>query len=94
MNLCISSNKKERQENIADTQRDSCYSWKCEFVKMEADQGCTTPKNQECQIPAALVCPPPPRKKNERRTKREPQKIAYFLSPEIETFLGGAASST
>ncbi|KAL3826015.1 hypothetical protein ACJIZ3_022044 [Penstemon smallii] len=58
---------------------------------MEAEQGCATPKNEECQIPAAVVCPPPPRKKNERGTKREPPKNGYFQSPELDTFFGGAA---
>ncbi|KAL0451138.1 UNVERIFIED_CONTAM: Cyclin-dependent protein kinase inhibitor SMR4 [Sesamum latifolium] len=58
---------------------------------MEADQGCTTPKNQEYQIPAALVCPPPPRKRTERRTKREPPKKGYFQSPELDMFFGNAA---
>ncbi|KAK4480963.1 hypothetical protein RD792_011825 [Penstemon davidsonii] len=52
---------------------------------MEAEQDqCTTPRNQEYQIPAALVCPPPPRKKTERRMKRDPPKNGYFQSPELE----------
>ncbi|KAI3447703.1 hypothetical protein Pfo_004368 [Paulownia fortunei] len=60
---------------------------------MEGEKGCTTPKNQEYQIPATLVCPPPPKKKNQLRTKREPPKNGYFQSPEIDKFLGGAAQS-
>ncbi|KAI3474106.1 hypothetical protein Pfo_028894 [Paulownia fortunei] len=57
---------------------------------MEADQGCTTPKNPEYQIPVALVCPPPPSKQNKRRTKREPPKNGYFQSPELDAFFGNA----
>ncbi|KAC0293743.1 hypothetical protein FH972_027093 [Carpinus fangiana] len=34
---------------------------------MEVDEisedGCTTPKPSDCQIPAVSVCPPPPKKK-------------------------------
>ncbi|PIN04757.1 hypothetical protein CDL12_22702 [Handroanthus impetiginosus] len=57
----------------------------------QVDQGCATPKNEEYQIPAALVCPPPPKKKNNRRTKRDPPKNGYFQSPELDMFLGNAA---
>ncbi|KAL3839511.1 hypothetical protein ACJIZ3_024102 [Penstemon smallii] len=60
--------------------------------EMEAEQDqCTTPRNQEYQIPAALVCPPPPRKKTERRMKRDPPKNGYFQSPELEILFSGAA---
>ncbi|KAG8376914.1 hypothetical protein BUALT_Bualt09G0113700 [Buddleja alternifolia] len=59
---------------------------------MEADEECTTPRNPEYRIPAALVCPPPPRKKNERLTKREQPKNGYFDSPELDTFFVVAAA--
>ncbi|KAL8517552.1 hypothetical protein ACS0TY_015707 [Phlomoides rotata] len=55
---------------------------------MEAEQGCTTPKNQ---LPAAQVCPPPPRKKVTRQAKAAPPKNGYFQSPELEMFFTNGA---
>lgn len=60
---------------------------------MEVEKECSTPKDEEYKIPAALVCPPPPRKKKERREKREPPQNEYFQSPELEALFAGAAQS-
>ncbi|KAH6798161.1 hypothetical protein C2S52_022715 [Perilla frutescens var. hirtella] len=54
---------------------------------MEVEKGCSTPKEQEFKIPAAVECPPPPRKKKERRERKtEPSLSEYFQSPELEKF--------
>ncbi|CAI9779058.1 unnamed protein product [Fraxinus pennsylvanica] len=58
---------------------------------MEVEQECTTPKNQDYQIPKPVVCPPAPRKKMERQqTKQNPPKnvrlfgvFAALLLPEF-----------
>ncbi|GFP91524.1 hypothetical protein PHJA_001296400, partial [Phtheirospermum japonicum] len=57
------------------------------------EEECTTPKNHEYRIPAALVCPPPPRKKHERPTRRAEPRNRFFQSPELDKFLSGAAQS-
>ncbi|KAK9291185.1 hypothetical protein L1049_009373 [Liquidambar formosana] len=49
------------------------------------EEGCMTPKNQECQIPAALECPPAPVKKRVSEKKRDPPKKGYFQPPELES---------
>lgn len=60
---------------------------------MEVERDCSTPKDEEHKIPAALVCPPPPTKKREPPRKAEPSPDAYFRSPELEKFLVGANRS-
>ncbi|KZV51804.1 hypothetical protein F511_11492 [Dorcoceras hygrometricum] len=60
---------------------------KMEEVEEEEEAECKTPRNQECQIQAAKVCPPPPRKKNmEARRRRAPPENGYFHSPELDSF--------
>lgn len=51
-------------------------------LRMEEDEGCTTPKRR---IPAAVVCPPPPpRKKPMTGNKRDPPKNGFFHSPDLD----------
>lgn len=58
---------------------------------MEVEQECTTPKNQDYQIPMSVVCLPAPRKKMERQqTKKNRPKNGYFQSPDIETFFANS----
>ncbi|XP_073047123.1 cyclin-dependent protein kinase inhibitor SMR4 [Primulina eburnea] len=56
-------------------------------MELEEPECCKTPRNQECQIQAAKVCPPPPRKKNmEARKRRAPPENGYFNPPELDSF--------
>lgn len=63
-------------------------------MEMEEQEVCTTPKNQECQIPKVLECPPAPRKKTERRTKRELPKNGYFQPPDLDQFFAMGPRTT
>nr|GLL26850.1 hypothetical protein L484_009438 [Ipomoea trifida] len=54
------------------------------------DDGCTTPKNPECRIPEATVCPPAPKKKPIRRRRNKPKKknngsSSFFNPPDLDS---------
>nr|GLL26851.1 uncharacterized protein LOC104597159 [Ipomoea trifida] len=54
------------------------------------EDGCTTPKNPECRIPEATVCPPAPRKKPIRRRRNKPKKnngssCSFFNPPDLDS---------
>ncbi|EPS62698.1 hypothetical protein M569_12095, partial [Genlisea aurea] len=49
-------------------------------------EGCRTPTQEECQIPAARMCPPPPRKKICERLRKDPPENGYFQSLELDAF--------
>ncbi|XP_049343454.1 cyclin-dependent protein kinase inhibitor SMR5-like [Solanum verrucosum] len=61
-----------------------------EVVVVEAEEeGCSTPKRDDCQIPAMVKPPPPPRKKRTYDCggdKRKPPENGYFQAPELELF--------
>ncbi|TMW80770.1 hypothetical protein EJD97_015393 [Solanum chilense] len=60
-----------------------------EVAEVVEEEGCSTPKRDDCQIPAILVPPPPPRKKRTYDCggdKRKPPENGYFQAPEIELF--------
>ncbi|KAJ4704653.1 Cyclin-dependent kinase inhibitor [Melia azedarach] len=53
-------------------------------MKMEEDEGCTTPKHRI--IPVSSVCPPPPKKKSVSPKKRDPPKNGFFQPPDLDAF--------
>ncbi|KAF3626862.1 hypothetical protein CQW23_15901 [Capsicum baccatum] len=58
-----------------------------DVTMMEIEEGCSTPKRDECQIPVRMVPPPPPRKKRSCGVdKRKPPENGYFQGPEVELF--------
>ncbi|KAH7844225.1 hypothetical protein Vadar_025658 [Vaccinium darrowii] len=57
----------------------------------QEEEDCTTPKHQECRIPAAAECPPPPKKRSERGSKRDPPKSGYFCPPDIDALFSSMA---
>nr|GMC93705.1 cyclin-dependent protein kinase inhibitor SMR4 [Ipomoea batatas] len=66
------------------------YRFEMERSAMEIDDdGCTTPKNPECRIPEATVCPPAPRKKPIRRRRNKPKKnngsSSFFNPPDLDS---------
>ncbi|KAM7522169.1 hypothetical protein LguiA_012071 [Lonicera macranthoides] len=51
------------------------------------EEGCSTPKRDGSQIPAASVCPPPPKKKPYSHLgggKRKPPENGYFRPPDLD----------
>ncbi|KAF5189956.1 Cyclin-dependent protein kinase inhibitor smr4 [Thalictrum thalictroides] len=49
------------------------------------EEGCRTPRHNECQISTKLVCPPPPKKKKFVYGKKsDPPKMGYFQPPDLE----------
>ncbi|CAN4098820.1 unnamed protein product [Withania somnifera] len=58
-------------------------------VEEEEEDGCSTPKREDCQIPVMMMPPPPPRKKRTYECggdKRKPPLNGYFQAHEIELF--------
>lgn len=59
-----------------------------EVLEMEGVEGipdgCVTPKDGECQIPTAVICPPPPKKKIPLGKRSDPPKNGYFQPPELD----------
>lgn len=59
------------------------------MMEVVEEEGCSTPKRDDCQIPAMVGPPPPPRKKRTYDCgggKRKPPENGYFQAPEIELF--------
>lgn len=52
-----------------------------------AEEGCATPKSEECRIPENLQSPPPPprKKKPVRSEKQGPPKDGYFLPDDLDS---------
>ncbi|XAR66269.1 hypothetical protein NMG60_11012440 [Bertholletia excelsa] len=51
---------------------------------MVAEEGCRTPRRDNCQIPAVMACPPAPRKKPAFFRQQNPPKEGYFQPPDLE----------
>ncbi|KAE8099367.1 hypothetical protein FH972_017356 [Carpinus fangiana] len=61
-------------------------------VDERSEDGCTTPKRSDSQIPATSVCPPPPKKKAVSGRIRDPPKNGYFQPPDLDALFTVFAS--
>ncbi|KAG2730315.1 hypothetical protein I3760_01G286300 [Carya illinoinensis] len=49
------------------------------------EEGCVTPRHNDCQIPTALACPPAPKKKMALvKHRNQPSKNGFFQPPDLE----------
>ncbi|KAK3406982.1 hypothetical protein EUGRSUZ_K03114 [Eucalyptus grandis] len=58
-----------------------------------AEEGCVTPRHEECRIPPPSVCPPPPKKKKQEPAggkRRDAPKNGYFQPPDLDALFSVA----